>query len=90
MEYNITSFDHKQGTFVVLYNDDVYLNMPAPRKNGAYCTGQELENYIQWRHPSILKSHLADLEPLLVDENPNTDLPNEIIQKAALYQPEIQ
>ena len=73
----------------VLYSDDVYLNMPASRKDGVWSTGQDLENSIQWRHPSVYPNHLDDLEPFFTEENPSTDLPDEIVQKAALYQPAI-
>lgn len=89
MEYNITDFDHEQGTFVVLYSDGAYINFMAPRKDGVYSSGLVLENYIQWRHPSVKKDHVKDVEPLLVDEKPDTNLPDEIIQKAASYQSQI-
>ena len=89
MEYSITDFDHEQGTFVVLYSDSAYINFPAPRKDGVYCIGETLENYIQWRHPSVWIGHTEDIILLLEEEKPNTDLPDEIVQKAALYQPTI-
>jgi hypothetical protein len=89
MEYQITDFDHSQGTYVVLYNDGVYLNMSAARKDGVWSTGQDLENSIQWRHPSVRADHRDDLEPFFVEDKPNMDLPEEIVQKAALYQPQI-
>jgi hypothetical protein len=89
MEYQITDFDHSQGTFVVLYSDGVYLNMSAARKDIVWSTGQDLENSIQWRHPSVRANHIEDLEPFFVEDKPSMDLPEEIVQKAALYQPQI-
>jgi len=89
MEYQITDFDHSQGTYVVLYNDNVYLNMSAARKDGVWSTGQDLENSIQWRHPSVRADRIEDLEPFFVEDKPSMDLPDEIVQKAALYQPQI-
>ena len=87
MNYEITSFDHNQGTFVVLYSDGAYIILPAPRKDGVYCTGELLENYIQGRHPSVWQERAPEIAPLLEEDLPGTDLPNEIVEKAALYQP---
>ena len=85
MEYSITDFDHSQGTYVVLYSDGVYLNMSAARKDTVWSTGQDLENSIQWRHPSVYANHQDDLEPFFTEEKPSTDLPSEIVEKAAAY-----
>jgi hypothetical protein len=89
MQYNITDFDHSQGTFVVFYSDGAYLNFMAPRKDGAYSSGTDLENYIQWRHPSVVRSHRFDIEPFMVEEQPDTDLPSEIVEKTAIYKASI-
>lgn len=55
--YNIISFDRTTGTFTVQFADSAF-NYNAPRVNGVYLAGQELEDAIQ-----LLLKPLEDLTP---------------------------
>lgn len=62
--YKIVNFDPKQGTMAIAFTGYEPVNFAAPFTNGAYLTGQALEDYIQLLYPQVLphEERLALLE----------------------------
>lgn len=52
--YKIVNFDPKQGTMAIAFEGYEPVNFAAPFINGAYLTGQALEDYIQLLYPQVL------------------------------------
>lgn len=52
--YKIVNFDPQQGTIAVEFEGYQATNFMAPFLNGAYLTGQALDDYIQTLYPQVL------------------------------------
>lgn len=59
--YTILSFNRENGTMEIAFPGQTTYNYNAPRLNGVYLSGIELENYIQSLHPLFLPN--PEIEP---------------------------